>query len=223
MAIPGRRWSVAAALALGVHFLAVGAARAEEDHLIGFKIKDLNAVPGLAGVAVTADFGNETCDLKRPEFMLVKSEKSGGDDPRGGTAGNFVCYKARCTGAVPPTVTTDSQFGVHAIESKKAKLVCLPLNQCGDGDVDPGEECDGADNSACPGLCRSDCTCTPCNMSGFGVCPHPQQICVFVAPQLGYVCTSGTCGPAPTCGGSCLSGETCMDTGTTDCTCLQFQ
>src|SRR4029450_40796 len=143
MAIPGRRWSVAAALALGVHFLAVGAARAEEDHLIGFKIKDLNAVPGLAGVAVTADFGNETCDLKRPEFMLVKSEKSGGDDPRGGTAGNFVCYKARCTGAVPPTVTTDSQFGVHAIESKKAKLVCLPLNQCGDGDVDPGEECDG--------------------------------------------------------------------------------
>ncbi len=30
---------------------------------------------------------------------------------------------------------------------------------CGDGQVDGNEECDGADDAACPGSCRSDCTC----------------------------------------------------------------
>ena len=34
-------------------------------------------------------------------------------------------------------------------------------NTCGDGSVDPGEECDGPDDAACPGLCRFDCTCGP--------------------------------------------------------------
>jgi hypothetical protein len=35
------------------------------------------------------------------------------------------------------------------------------LSQCGDGVSNIGEQCDGADASACPGACRSDCTC-PC-------------------------------------------------------------
>lgn len=32
---------------------------------------------------------------------------------------------------------------------------------CGDGQLGPGEECDGADDAACPGACRFDCSCTP--------------------------------------------------------------
>ena len=31
--------------------------------------------------------------------------------------------------------------------------------ECGDGNVDPGEECDGMDDDACPGECQADCTC----------------------------------------------------------------
>ena len=31
---------------------------------------------------------------------------------------------------------------------------------CGDGTVDPGEQCDGSDDAACPGACGPTCTCT---------------------------------------------------------------
>lgn len=103
-------------------------ARAEEDHLEGYKIKDLNSVaPPANPYTITNEFGSESCELKKPQFFLAGSAKNGGDDPRGGTAGNFVCYKAKCTGAVPPTNEQESQFGLHSIETKKAKLVCLPV------------------------------------------------------------------------------------------------
>ncbi|MCD6414921.1 MAG: PKD domain-containing protein [Candidatus Diapherotrites archaeon] len=32
-------------------------------------------------------------------------------------------------------------------------------NHCGDGKRNCGEECDGNDDSVCPGLCKADCTC----------------------------------------------------------------
>ena len=35
------------------------------------------------------------------------------------------------------------------------------LGSCGDGISDVGEQCDGSDAMACPGVCQSDCTC-PC-------------------------------------------------------------
>jgi hypothetical protein len=75
-------------------------------------------------------FGNEACELKKPQFYLVQSAKDGGDDPRGGAAGEFVCYKAKCadsTPQIPNPTDRESQFGAHSLESKKAKLVCLPV------------------------------------------------------------------------------------------------
>jgi hypothetical protein len=36
-----------------------------------------------------------------------------------------------------------------------------PAPACGDGTVDPGEECDGAADTACPGRCTAACTCAP--------------------------------------------------------------
>jgi hypothetical protein len=110
---------------------------AEEDHLKGYKIKDLNQIaPPANPYTVTNQFGTETCELKKPQFLLVQSEKGGGDDPRGGQPGNFVCYKAKCTGPLPPVTTENSQFGTHSLETKKAKLMCLPV-------VEPPPACTG--------------------------------------------------------------------------------
>jgi hypothetical protein len=150
-------------LCLGIHFLIASVAVAEEDHLKGYKIKDANSVAAAPNpVTLTNQFGAEDCELGKPQFFLVQSEKNGGDDPRGGPAGDFVCYKAKCTGAVPPLTEADSQFGLHSLETKKAKLVCLPVDppaECGNDVQEGSEACDGTDASACPGNCETGCTC----------------------------------------------------------------
>lgn len=169
-----RGWLLAAAICIGVYLATPASGRAEEDHLKGYKIKDLNQVVATNPVTVDNVFGSESCTLKKPQFFLVQGEKNSGDDARGGPAGDFVCYKAKCTGPVPPTTDADSQFGVHKLQTVKAKLVCLPVNPhvCGDDQLDAGETCDGSADAACPGLCQADCTCMaqPCQANTGGFC-----------------------------------------------------
>jgi DNA-binding beta-propeller fold protein YncE len=42
-----------------------------------------------------------------------------------------------------------------------ASLTLGVPSSCGNGTVDPPEECDPPDDGACPGTCRPDCRCTP--------------------------------------------------------------
>lgn len=180
---------------------------AEQDHLNGYRIKDGNSVlPPANPYVLTTQFGNETCELKKPHLYLSQSEKAGGDDPRGGQAGDFVCYKARCTGPLPPTTDGVTQFGTHSLQPKRTKVVCLPMNPviCGDGNVDPGETCDGVADAACPGFCQPDCTCQPnvcgnnvregaeiCDGTDASACPNdclPDCACASPCPNTNEAC-----------------------------------
>jgi hypothetical protein len=148
---------------------------AEQDYFEGYKIKDLNQVNMPASTSVTNVFGGNTCELKRAQFFLVQSESNGGDDPLGGPAGNFVCYKAKCSGPLPPvTDVENTPSAALGLETKKAQLVCLPVNPlvCGDGEIDAGEACDGGQLGACTLGCNPDCTCTqlPCEATTGGYC-----------------------------------------------------
>lgn len=62
-------------------------------------------------------------------------------------------------------------------------------SRCGNDKVNPGEECDGSDDAACPGRCKPDCTCG------------------IMAPESAL---------PPTCGDGVLNppGEECDDGGT---------
>jgi hypothetical protein len=113
--------AAAVTLALGIE-----AAHAERDHLMGYKIKDLDKFK--AGGTFTLDDNGTllTCEPKKAGFYLSPSEKDAGDDPRGPAAAGFVCYKAKCTGTLPPDVTANDQLTIHTLELKKATLVCMP-------------------------------------------------------------------------------------------------
>ncbi len=43
-------------------------------------------------------------------------------------------------------------------------------NVCGNGKAEPGEQCDNADDSVCPGVCKPDCTCGWIGSTNTGVC-----------------------------------------------------
>ena len=79
-------------------------------------------------------------------------------------------------------------------------LDCQPT--CGNGSIDTGEECDGMDNSACPGACLSDCTCG--SFCGDGVCDPGEDSCN--CPD--------DCGTPPL---SEVPGVTCTDGNDNDC------
>ncbi len=63
----------------------------------------------------------------------------------------------------PHTQVTD-QFGTRTLTKWKAKLLCTSAvkgpSYCGDGVIDPGEDCDGLALGACTVGCQPDCTCT---------------------------------------------------------------
>jgi len=73
----------------------------------------------------------------------------------------------------------------------------LEVNFCGDNRVNEGnEQCDGTDDSACPGQCRGDCTC-----------PEPEYLCGNVTIESGEECDppgeQGICGGGEVCTGFC--------------------
>jgi hypothetical protein len=142
-------------------YVAPAAMAQQLDHLEGYKGADLNKVTPPASNVVTNPFGSGTCALKKAQFVLTPSTKDNGDDPRGGQVGSFICYKAKCSGSVPGPMNADTQFGAVQFASKKAQLVCLPAAVCGDNVREGTEECDGTDDTACPGNCVPNCTCAP--------------------------------------------------------------
>ena len=46
-------------------------------------------------------------------------------------------------------------------------------NTCGDNLVQPGEQCDGTSDSACPGMCDDDCRCPPATTFDIESQAHP--------------------------------------------------
>jgi len=52
-------------------------------------------------------------------------------------------------------------LGARGVPTCAAPDPCESI--CGNGVLDPGEECDGAADLACPGACLADCTCGTCD------------------------------------------------------------
>lgn len=118
-------------VAMGAASLLASVVRAEEDHLLGVKIKD-DAAPTLTNTYLLhpRSYGGNavTCELKKPKFLLLPAEKDMGNDPRGGLAGKFMCYKAKCEGQLIPITSGEDQFSAgHAVTIKKTQLVCAPF------------------------------------------------------------------------------------------------
>ena len=72
---------------------------------------------------------------------------------------NGLCQACCIADLCIDTTITDclAQGGTpQGIGTTCAVVICTV---CGNGVVEPGEECDGADDDACPGQCLGDCTC----------------------------------------------------------------
>lgn len=128
-------------------------AAAENDHLTGYKIKEA-VTPYLSQHTLQDALGSGNCTLKKAKFYLTGAEKDAADDPRGGPAGDYICYTAKCDLPEPTLPLKDDQLGSHALDAKKVKIVCLPADHCAAG-ARVGGSCWflGNDGESCDTVC----------------------------------------------------------------------
>jgi cysteine-rich repeat protein len=123
-----------------------------------------------------------------------------------------ICYRIRCTkGALPdPATKFIDEFGSRVVTKTSSYLLCGPAVKalCGDGVIDPGEQCD--DGNAKSG----DCCSSTCQLEAAGA------TCVDTDAN---VCTVAQCDGAGTCDQTVPKplGTTCPDTDGKECTVAQ--
>lgn len=109
------------------------------DHLKCYSIVHRNQPPaGTKTVQLRNQFGLEQCVIRVPAARFcAETMKNGQDDPRGGEAGDFLCYDVAlsATGAplcrnIPPVPSrlaqVHDQFGEWKIRVGRPRTICTP-------------------------------------------------------------------------------------------------
>lgn len=149
------------------------------DHFKCYKVKGGRGHP--ESLEVADQFGTLLVDVKRPRWLCNPADKNGEgiQDP----AGHLLCYAVRTAprvAAFEGTIWFANQLAAGVIEARRARPteLCVPSTKrplppptCGNGTLDPGEECDPT-AALCPspdcnpftGICvdfgcEPDCTC----------------------------------------------------------------
>ncbi|MFQ5494210.1 MAG: IPTL-CTERM sorting domain-containing protein, partial [Phycisphaerae bacterium] len=94
---------------------------------------------------------------------------------------------------------------------------------CGNNTTEAGEQCDGTDDAACPGLCQADCTCgTPPPICGDNLVNQASEACDGTddAACPGLCLADCSCGsPPPVCGDNAVNQASEVCDGTDDAAC----
>lgn len=135
-------------------------AAAERDHLQCYRIERAQRLVPRLPIELSNQLRDQECVVEQEELFCASSEKNGGDDPRGGEAADFVCYRLKCDDA-SSRVRAEDQFGTRGLEFRRATLVCAPvekIGQCGPATCAPGTVC-----------------CNPL----LGICTAPGEVCAL--------------------------------------------
>jgi hypothetical protein len=206
-----------------VWLLGLAPAWAVTDHLQCVKVSNLtlNALRGTVDLESTFGLLPE-CRIKKASLYCVPATKTivpftFPDDfeplPLAAPPAEAarLCYPLKCKAPNPEQIMTD-QFGTHVMLGKKTALLCTPAREgtsyCGDGVVDAGEACDGAQlgGTSCEslGLLAGTLTCTPgCTFDARG-CRMPG---LLASGQTSCWDESGPFGTVVPCNGTGQDGE----------------
>jgi hypothetical protein len=200
---------VVAAFALS---LPGGVARAQ-DHEKCYQIKDPAKIKGFVDLT-TPQFGLEPgCKVGPAKYFCAPASKSGVAVTSAGVPVvplplyappapvDRICYKIKCPvppPPFPPDQNVTDQFGNRVLMKFKAAYMCTPAVKgpgfCGNGLIDPGEDCDGGALGLCTVGCRANCTCmcetqccyvenfaNPPDTECFQYSGNPGQVAAFAA------------------------------------------
>jgi Protein of unknown function (DUF1566) len=126
--------------------------------------------------------------------------------------GDQICYKVKCLSPVALGQSVTDQFGNRTLTKSSVSLLCVPAVKggayCGDGTIDPGEECEPSDlgGATCTSLGFRPGTlgCAPgCTFDTSACPPYPPP----------GTCGNGTIESGESCDAPDLAGATCSSLG----------
>jgi hypothetical protein len=134
----------------------------ENTHLTEYQIRPSRGAPkfqGGQGVTVRDQFGNRTLGVKKPDALLVPTNKSFTSFPPDPTQAthnvdHFLCYKV-VGPSVSELVTVEDQFEDRSYELKKLTRLCVPVAKSGSPTVRSGPTA-GAPFPITPSTVRND-------------------------------------------------------------------
>ena len=220
---------IAVVISLAALVLATSSQAQVSDHLKCYKVKDPLKLSGTLGL-ISSQFDAEAgCQVSSTALFcvpavtsnpIVRNHATKPPQPitplplSAGAAGvDRICYKVKCpkrTVAIPDQSVTD-EFGNRTLSKLTTTLVCTPTVKgtafCGNGIVDPGEQCDGAglNGGTCEteGFAKGTLACGP-------DCQYDTSNCV---PSTVPGCGDGVREGHESCDGTDLGGATCATLG----------
>ncbi|MCZ6570417.1 MAG: DUF1566 domain-containing protein [Deltaproteobacteria bacterium] len=171
---------IAAILVSGLILVSISPGKAQaqaNDHLACYRIKGEIRLKGLLDIE-TPQFGLAPgCKITKPKFFCAPAT-------RGNMAvldvitkapvtplplitppapSDRICWQVKCPPPFPPDQLVTDPFGTQIVSRLKPKFLCTPAVKgtdfCGDGSITGTEECEPADDGACPDRCQPDCSC----------------------------------------------------------------
>jgi hypothetical protein len=110
------------------------------DHLVGYRLREVEPFPRVRGVVVTNQFGPQTVDLVRPEMLLVPTAKGlvGPPPPPYVPAiDHYECYRASRARFGRRALQLEDQFGRVAVDVRRTARLCLAVAKDGGPILDP--------------------------------------------------------------------------------------
>jgi cysteine-rich repeat protein len=163
------------------------------DHFQCYKVKVTANTPkfvAVPGVSVQDQFGSMQVEVKKPKRLCAPVDKNGETPGAETHANHLMCYLVKQTSQPKfPGVGSafvHDQFGPATRDAKKPAELCVPAFKnpvCGNGVIEPDEDCDGDD------CCTATCTFAPAGTP----CTADADPCTNDVCSAGGSCGVNTC------------------------------
>jgi cysteine-rich repeat protein len=191
------------------------------DHFECYQVKVAKGTPKFApipGVTLQDQFGSLTVSVRKPKRLCTPVDKNGEEPGAETHPVHMMCYQITQTSlpkfsAVTP-IYVNNQFGPEVLTASKPAELCVPSfknGTCGNGVLEPGEQCEPAGGECCDATCHFKGSGTACSSDG-NQCTN--DVCSGSSAHCTHQNNTASCDDGVFCNGTDTCGNgTCKHSG----------